>query len=108
MGKNKIPETGIYDARQLGRGRMLLLGFQHMFAMFGATILVPILTGLDVSNTLLWKRLRKRAARSNFPARLYFAAQYQACPGLGTPFCCLKGHMREIFVKEFAFFAGMQ
>lgn len=43
MGKNKIPETGIYDARQLGRGRMLLLGFQHMFAMFGATILVPIL-----------------------------------------------------------------
>ena len=49
MGKNKIPETGIYDARQLGTGRMLLLGFQHMFAMFGATILVPILTGLDVS-----------------------------------------------------------
>ena len=40
-GKNKIPETGIYDARQLGRGRMLLLGFS-MFAMFGATILVPI------------------------------------------------------------------
>jgi len=36
MGKNKIPETGIYDARQLGRGRMLLLGFQHMFAMFRA------------------------------------------------------------------------
>ena len=57
MGKNKIPETGIYDARQLGRGRMLLLGFQHMFAMFGATILVPILTGLDVSNTLLFAGL---------------------------------------------------
>ena len=54
MGKSKIPETGIYDARQLGTGRMLLLGFQHMFAMFGATILVPILTGLDVSNTLLF------------------------------------------------------
>ena len=57
MGKNKIPETGIYDARQLGRGRMLLLGFQHLFAMFGATILVPILTGLDVSNTLLFAGL---------------------------------------------------
>ena len=57
MGKNKIPETGIYDARQHGRGRMLLLGFQHMFAMFGATILVPILTGLDVSNTLLFAGL---------------------------------------------------
>ena len=36
---------------------MLLLGFQHMFAMFGATILVPILTGLDVSNTLLFAGL---------------------------------------------------
>lgn len=56
-GKSKIPETGIYDARQLGTGRMLLLGFQHMFAMFGATILVPILTGLDVSNTLLFAGL---------------------------------------------------
>ena len=57
MRKSKIPETGIYDARQLGTGRMLLLGFQHMFAMFGATILVPILTGLDVSNTLLFAGL---------------------------------------------------
>ena len=34
---------GIYDARQLGAGRMFILGVQHMFAMFGATILVPIL-----------------------------------------------------------------
>ena len=57
MGKNKIPETGIYDARQLGTGRMLLLGFQHMFAMFGATVLVPALTGLSVSATLLFAGL---------------------------------------------------
>ena len=57
MGKYKLPENGIYDARPLGTGRMLLLGFQHMFAMFGATILVPILTGLDVSNTLLFAGL---------------------------------------------------
>ena len=34
---------GIRDARELGMPKMLLLGFQHMFAMFGATILVPIL-----------------------------------------------------------------
>ena len=40
---------GIYDARQLGTGRMLILGLQHMFAMFGATVLVPLLTGLSVS-----------------------------------------------------------
>ena len=44
---------GIYDARQLGTGRMLILGVQHMFAMFGATVLVPLLTGLSVSTTLL-------------------------------------------------------
>lgn len=51
--KNTIPETGITDARTLGIPKMLLLGFQHMFAMFGATVLVPILTGLDVATTLL-------------------------------------------------------
>ena len=33
----------ITDARSLGIPKMLLLGFQHLFAMFGATILVPIL-----------------------------------------------------------------
>lgn len=44
---------GIYDARQLGIPKMLILGIQHTFAMFGATVLVPIITGLDVSTTLL-------------------------------------------------------
>lgn len=56
MAKNKkaaIPEDGIYDARKLGVPKMLVLGFQHMFAMFGATVLVPLLTGLDVATTLL-------------------------------------------------------
>ena len=33
----------IRDARKLGIPKMLILGIQHMFAMFGATILVPIL-----------------------------------------------------------------
>ena len=44
---------GIYDARELGIPRMLVLGVQHTFAMFGATVLVPLLTGLSVSTTLL-------------------------------------------------------
>ena len=35
--------NAIRDARTLGIPKMLLLGLQHMFAMFGATILVPIL-----------------------------------------------------------------
>ena len=46
-------QEGIFDARTLGKGKMLVLGFQHMFAMFGATVLVPLLTGLDIATTLL-------------------------------------------------------
>lgn len=55
MAKEKIRvgTDGIYDARKLGGGRMVVLGFQHMFAMFGATVTVPLLTGLDISTTLL-------------------------------------------------------
>lgn len=52
-----LGEGGIYDAKQLGAPKMVILGIQHMFAMFGATILVPILTGLDVSTTLLFAGL---------------------------------------------------
>ena len=45
--------NGILDARkELGMTKTLLLGFQHVFAMFGATVLVPLLTGLSVSVTL--------------------------------------------------------
>ena len=47
----------IYDARSLGAPKMMVLGFQHMFAMFGATVLVPALTGLSVSATLLFAGL---------------------------------------------------
>ena len=44
---------GIYDARkQLGMPQTIVLGVQHVFAMFGATVLVPLLTGLNVSVTL--------------------------------------------------------
>ena len=52
-----MSEQGIRDARSLGAPKMLLLGFQHMFAMFGATVLVPVLTGLPVSTTLLFAGL---------------------------------------------------
>ena len=57
MNKKTIGSEAIYDARQLGAPRMLVLGFQHMFAMFGATVLVPTLTGLSVSATLLFAGL---------------------------------------------------
>ncbi len=47
----------IYDARELGRGKMMVLGVQHLFAMFGATVLVPAITGLSVSATLFFAGL---------------------------------------------------
>ena len=60
--KVKIGSEAVYDASKLGIGRMLILGLQHMFAMFGATILVPIIvndaTGanlpLSIQTTLLF------------------------------------------------------
>ena len=59
MGKEKIVlgTEGVYDARKLGVPKMLVLGFQHTFAMFGATVLVPILTGINVSTALLFAGL---------------------------------------------------
>ncbi|MBQ5915668.1 MAG: uracil-xanthine permease [Lachnospiraceae bacterium] len=47
----------IYSVKELGKGKVFMLGLQHMFAMFGATVLVPILTGLDISTTLLFAGL---------------------------------------------------
>ena len=51
----------IRDATTLGIPKMLILGLQHMFAMFGATILVPILVntyfegeGLSIQVTLFF------------------------------------------------------
>ena len=57
MGKSKVMDGPVYDAKSLGAGRVIVLGFQHMFAMFGSTVLVPALTGLSVSATLLFAGL---------------------------------------------------
>ena len=53
-------ENAIRDARVLGIPQMLVLGLQHMFAMFGATILVPLLVsnyfkgeGISIQVTLM-------------------------------------------------------
>ena len=49
--ENKV--EGIYDGfKDLGTGKMLVLGLQHVFAMFGATVLVPIICGMSISVTL--------------------------------------------------------
>lgn len=57
--KNSGP---VRDARALGVSKMLLLGLQHMFAMFGATVLVPIIVSgyglpLSIQTTLLFAGL---------------------------------------------------
>ena len=55
--ENKNETEAVYDARTLGSGKMFVLGLQHLFAMFGATVLVPAITGLNVSTTLLFAGL---------------------------------------------------
>ena len=79
----KDQQTAIYDARTLGIPKMIILGLQHTFAMFGATVLVPLLTGLSVSTTLL-------------------------CAGLGTLLFHLitKGKVPAFLGSSFAFLGG--
>ena len=57
MKEKTVINGPVYDARTLGKSKMLILGLQHMFAMFGATVLVPILTGIDIATTLLFAGL---------------------------------------------------
>ena len=57
MANNNPNQNAIYDAKQLGAGKTTVLGLQHLFAMFGATVLVPAITGLNVSTTLLFAGL---------------------------------------------------
>ena len=97
------PETppAVYDATTLGKPRMFVLGIQHMFAMFGATILVPVLTGLSVSDTLLFAGLGTLLfhilAKGKVPAFLgssfAFIAGYAAIAPNGDaellPYACL-------------------
>ena len=99
MDKN-VNTDAIYDARALGVPKMVTLGFQHMFAMFGATVLVPALTGLDVATTLLFAGLGTLLfhllAKGKVPAFLgssfaflpgYFAIAPEGDPSL-LPYAC--------------------
>ena len=57
MAKIEKNTDAVYDSSTLGTPKQLILGVQHLFAMFGATVLVPALTGLDVANALLFAGL---------------------------------------------------
>lgn len=80
----------IRDARTLGVPRMLLLGLQHMFAMFGATILVPILVNSYFQGEGL-----------SIQVTLFFA-------GIGTLFfhVCSKMKVPAFLGSSFAFLGG--
>ena len=90
--KFALGEEGLFDASKLGTPRMLVLGIQHLFAMFGATVLVPALTGLSVSSTLLFAGLGTLLfhllARGKVPAFL------------GSSFAFLAGYMTIAPNKE--------
>ena len=45
---NDLLFPGAKTYERVGAGKAVALGFQHAFAMSCATILVPLLTGLDV------------------------------------------------------------
>lgn len=84
MKEFKVGSEGITDARTLGTPRMLVLGLQHMFAMFGATILVPLITGLDVSTTLLMAGLGTLL--------FHVFSKFQVPAFLGSSFAFLGGY----------------
>lgn len=82
--KKVIGNEAIYDAKSLGTSKMLILGLQHMFAMFGATVLVPALTGLSVSTTLLFAGLGTLL--------FHFLAKGKVPAFLGSSFAYLAGY----------------
>ena len=92
----ELKQDGIYDASTLGGGKMLVLGFQHMFAMFGATVLVPILTGLSVSATLLFAGIGTLI--------FHLFTKFKVPAFLGSSFAFLGGY---ISVKAFGVELGM-
>lgn len=90
------PQEGITDARELGYGKFTILGVQHLFAMFGATILVPALTGLPVSATLLM---------AGFGTLMFHLVSKLKVPAfLGSSFAFIGGYMS---VKELGMAQGM-
>ena len=87
--KDVFAQGAIRDARTLGLPRMLILGLQHMFAMFGATVLVPIIVQNQYDLPL------------NTQTTLFFA-------GLGTLLfhVCTKMKVPAFLGSSFAFLGG--
>ncbi len=85
-------QQAIFDARTLGKGKMLTLGLQHMFAMFGATVLVPVITGLSMSATLLFAGLGTLI--------FHFLTKMKVPAFLGSSFAFLGGYAAVVSMGE--------
>lgn len=80
-----IWKESIMSTKEISVFKKLLIGLQHTLAMFGATVLVPMLTGLDVGTTLF-------------------------CAGIGTLIfhLCTKGKVPSFLGSSFAFISAIQ
>lgn len=87
---------GINDASTLGKPKFFILGIQHLFAMFGATVLVPLITGLDVSTTLLFAGIGTLI--------FHLISKLQVPAFLGSSFAFLGGYAS---VKQMGMAQGM-
>ena len=89
-------QDGIRNAMELGLPKYTILGIQHLFAMFGATVLVPVLTGLSVSSTLLF---------AGIGTLLFHCISKLKVPAfLGSSFAFIGGYMS---VKQLGLEQGM-
>ena len=101
--KKDLGHVAIYDARELGVPRMLLLGLQHLFAMFGATVLVPILVSsyglpLSIQTTLLFAGLGTLL--------FHLCTKFKVPAFLGSSFAFLGG-FQAVAALDVGKFAGM-
>lgn len=94
---NEKKEGAIYDAKTLGIPKMLILGLQHMFAMFGATILVPILISGYLTDAV-----------GEAPSRGLTVSVTLFCAGFGTLLfhVCSKFQVPAFLGSSFAFLGG--
>lgn len=103
--KHNLGNDPVYDARTLGVPRMLLLGLQHLFAMFGATVLVPILVQnyglpLSIQTTLLFAGLGTLL--------FHVCTKFKVPAFLGSSFAFLGGFeaVAKLDVGKFATMSG--
>lgn len=100
-------QKAIRDARQLGTPKMLVLGLQHMFAMFGATVLVPILVNgyglpLSIQTTLFMAGLGT--------LMFHFITKWKVSAFLGSSFAFLGGYaaVAALSVGKYAGMSGAE